>query len=790
MAGALRLVRVILLGLPALLLLAFGAPSASAGVLAKPIDPAQQTRVAFGQRSHWLQPWRGYLDTPPATQLQNAIGINFNVSPGEAPATAELLGRSGFRRARVEFGWDEMDFSDPSRLTDPNHLKWYLQPLKANHIRPLILLNAHQGKPGPRRTFDAVTTAGASAGSRWVQLDPATAAAVVPNKTGFDSQDPWRAADVIITEVLPGGLAKLSRPLPHDLPAGHHQATTLRYAPFGPPRLKNGQPNPMFEETMAGWLAYVGAVTREAKRIMGGQGFDVEVWNELSFGSDFLFQQRYYEPAREEGESSQIDEILKRTVSWVRDPRNGVSGIGVGNGFANQTPWESGANSPRGLTAIDRHPYYGMRHFPQDQAFDDVMPLDANGGWDFDESGTRVAGGGIRRDHFVPRYDSFFPEYILSAIQTENFIRDVSPITTDLRGTAHGRRTHPAGGKPPEVWITEANLDTGVIPEGRLTPGDAGHLLAKSALRYYTAYANKGFKAVDLYAAQGWEWALVSDAFFTAIKRGRGAYPGAGLGGDTPTAVRRMTATLKGAKHLKRTRPLSLLRISDRHNHKQFSGDGTKAHPPLYDRDVLAFLPFQVSRHKFVASTYVMTRNMAKLYKPRAPRTDKSRFDLPAERFQLRIGGFSSSRVRVKATDPLTGRSVPARARSLGGGRIAVSVPLTDSPRMLTFVDGGHAAAPISLKPRAKRVRRGHRQVFQGRVRSGRSACGRLALVMRKGGGRWRAVRRVSASSAKHGRRFKTSVRHLRRGSYAAYAKARARGCGGARSRVVRFRVS
>jgi hypothetical protein len=789
MAGALRLARAVLLVVPVLVALTVGTPGASAGVLAKPIDPRQQTSLAFGQRSHWLQPWRGYLDTPPASQLQNAIGINFNVSPGEAPATAQLLSRSGFRRARVEFGWDEVDYSDPSRLSDPNHLKWYLQPLKANGIRPLILLNAYHGKPAPRRTFDAVTTAPASAGARWVQLDPATAAAVVPNKTGFDSQDPWRAADVIITQVLAGGLAKLSRPLPHDLPAGHHQASTLRFAPFGPPRLKNGQPNPMFEETMAGWLSYVGAVTRQAKAIMGSQKFDVEVWNERSFGSDFLYQERYYDPVREEGDGDRLDEILKRTVNYVRDARNGVSKIGVGNGFASQTPWESGATSPHGLTAIDRHPYYGMRHFPADSVIDDNMPIDAQGNWDFTDTGTRTSGGGIRRDHFIPHYDSFFPEYILSGIQTENLIRDVSPITTDLRGTLHGRRTHPAGGKPPQVWITEANLDTGVIPEGRLTPADAGHLLAKAALRYYTAYANKGFSAIDLYAASGWEWALVSDAFFNAIKRRDGAYPGNGLGGDTPTAVRRMTATLRGATHLKRTRPLSLLRISDHHNHKQFSGDGTAAHPPLYDRDVLAFLPFQVSAHKYVASTYVMTRNLAKLYKPKARRSDIRRFDLPAERFQLRIGGFSSRRVRVKATDPLTGRSVPVRSRSLGGGRIAVSLPLTDSPRMLSFTVGASAGRPISLKPKLRRVRRGHRQVFSGRVRSSRAGCGRLTLVMRKGKGRWRGVRRVSASSAKRGGRFKIAVRHLHRGRYAAYAKARARGCGGVRSRVVRFRV-
>src|SRR3954467_3745371 len=82
------------------------------GTLRKPIDPRQQTSLAFGQRSHWLQPWRAYLDTVPATRRPDAIGINFNVEPAEAEATARLLSESGFRRARVSFGWESIAYSN------------------------------------------------------------------------------------------------------------------------------------------------------------------------------------------------------------------------------------------------------------------------------------------------------------------------------------------------------------------------------------------------------------------------------------------------------------------------------------------------------------------------------------------------------------------------------------------------------------------------------------------------------------------------------------------------------
>src|SRR3954447_1925303 len=89
------------------------------GTLRRPIDPRQQTALAFGQRSHWLQPWRAYLDTVPATRLRDAIGINFNVEPAEAEATARLLSESGFRRARVSFGWESIAYSNPDQLRQP-----------------------------------------------------------------------------------------------------------------------------------------------------------------------------------------------------------------------------------------------------------------------------------------------------------------------------------------------------------------------------------------------------------------------------------------------------------------------------------------------------------------------------------------------------------------------------------------------------------------------------------------------------------------------------------------------
>src|SRR4051794_3591116 len=107
-----------LLGVAACLALA---GPALAGTLRKPIDPLQQRALHFGDRSHWLQPWRAYLETPPATRLRDAIGINLTnrVDVEDVPATMRLLGRSGFRRVRIEVGWGEMDYDHPTHLRTP-----------------------------------------------------------------------------------------------------------------------------------------------------------------------------------------------------------------------------------------------------------------------------------------------------------------------------------------------------------------------------------------------------------------------------------------------------------------------------------------------------------------------------------------------------------------------------------------------------------------------------------------------------------------------------------------------
>ena len=87
-----------------------------------------------------------------------------------------------------------------------------------------------------------------------------------------------------------------------------------------------------------------------------------------------------------------------------------------------------------------------------------------------------------------------------------------------------------------------------------------------------------------------------------------------------------------------RARRLRLLAIGDYADRRQFTGDGTRAHPPLFDRDVAAAFPFQVDDDRFAIAAYVMTRNLGRMTAPRA--NPNRRYDLPPETYRLRLEAF------------------------------------------------------------------------------------------------------------------------------------------------------
>jgi hypothetical protein len=759
-------------------------PVESGGVVNDPIDPRFLTYLPFGTRSFWLQPWRAYLDTWPASRLLESVGINFNVSPQAAEPTAQLLQESGFKLARVGINWSALSYEDPTSFL-PSHLASITARLTAlrNHgLRPLIVLDAYSGAPTPERHLTLETTTPAAAGSQTVNLTDASATRVVPGKTGFNGLTFGGSPDVLITSVGPTGVAALSRPLQHDLPAGAHGATTLLYAPFQAPTRSDGTPNPEFQATLDGWLKYVRAVCGEAAGIVGAGGFDLEVWNELTFGSQFLNSENYYAappegrartgqssaaggtslqqaagsedeatapspeaegvsetgyrseagaaedeyategtPEGEEGPESEgaVDEssefyasasrtarshksvvngevhkaLLGATVAYVRNPANGLSpAVGITNGFASQTPFPSGASAPLGLTALSKHPYVSARTFPSELRAGHIVSLNAQG--------LRDSPKGIFAPLFVPHYQSLLPEYTLAGVSTETLIRDLAPFTNKIYGFPHGRAVGPPGGSPVQKWITEYNLSLGgkaavVGPDGAtpqsggsatLGTADKAHVHAKALLRSLVAMVSKGISREYFFAAAPGFLSLINEAFFSALEAHPGTYPGNQLGGETMDGFRNLLARFQGPGPGGVPRQVTLRSIAQEGDHAQFAGDGTDAHPNLYDRDVLAVLPFQASPTRFVIPVYVMTRNLLTLYEPGASPSDISRFDLPDETFRITLGNLpeTGSPPTVSAYDPLRDRSTPARLLSREGSSAVFEVAASDYPRLLS----------------------------------------------------------------------------------------------------------
>lgn len=662
-----------------------------AGTLTDPFN--QDQMMPFGERSFYLQPWRSYEDTFPATRMLDAVGINFNVdqsNTADVDAGAELLHDAGFTHARIGIPWNDMDYSEPGQI-DPYYMPSLtneLDQFKANGIRPLILLQSNDQIPCPVQSVTLTLTSPALAGATSIQLDSTSASLVQPGLTGFDQYG--MDGGVLITSVSSADVATLSQPLQTAIPAGPQSAVDLAFQPFFPEYNTDGTLNANNQATMTGWLQYVAGVTQTVKSVLGDDDFDVEVWNELSFGSDFLAASNYYTPAPE-GSGDITQEILQDTVSYIRSPADGLPDVGIGDGFANEEPFTSGTTEVPGVTAIDKHPYASGIGFPSRVQLG-TAPLDALGVVD----GTDVSGQW--HDTYLPTFTALFPEYFLTGFQTETDTRDLSPFLSDIYGVLHGRGTHPVGGPSPQMWVTEVNLDATTVNQtltasdgtetSPMSSADVSHFEAKAILRYLASWVGKGVSVIDFYAAANAGDLNLVDPSFWSSADATNSYPGLPAGGETMLAVSRFLDSMAGAQSLSQVTPLTLDSIADYDGAYQFPGNGTAAYPPLYNRDMIGFFPFQVNQHKWVIPTYVMTLNLATLYDPSAPATDVTRQDMPPEVFRFTISGLDPATASASATDPLTGTSVPVKITGRSGNSLSLEIPLTDYPRMLTLTDG------------------------------------------------------------------------------------------------------
>jgi hypothetical protein len=685
-----------------------------------PYQDLRQQAIPFGLRSFLLAPWKSYLDTWPASQYLNCLGINFNVAAEDAQALADLLKEAHFSSARVEIGWGNLDYDDPAKIRHAEQYAKVLRVLRDHDIRPLILLNSNAAAPVPFRFIHARLVRAAHQGDREIYVENCDG--IRCGYTGFFGVTPETLGFPLITAVDPAtGRCQLSSPLPKDLPIGPVALADLKYHPFTGPVLSDGTKNDWSEETIAGWKTYVLSVCKFVKACLGTEnednaGFDVEVWNELSFGSTFLDEAYYYNPKRSfsTGISYEnhglvvpgAESILPITVDLVRDPQNQLPGVKVISGFSNQRPWDAGSNMWPGQTGFSRHFYSNLApdakitklwgHLsPETNNRPNDATVNALGTWD-----------GIldRRDwytvfpgsFFVPSVSVAMPESLQYGYCQEYITRDLQPFPSFLPG--HFRYSNRGDGQTAEFWMTETN--TGRFPwlnalAKRLQmPNDdprlvslSHHVGAKALLRMFLFESHKGVHTIEAYAPRqaDLQLAILPEAFFRILQQNghQLTAEARAASGEQLKVLTRVDRLMAEGEPLSVTRPITVNRVVEPEPRLVFHGDRTPQHPDRLNCDDFAVLPFQLTAKRFAIPFYVVTQNMVQDWRPQRDPLDPVRYDMPPEIFELELGNIRGLGAKVSVWDPFINDTVPAQVLAATANTLKVRVEATDYPRFL-----------------------------------------------------------------------------------------------------------
>jgi hypothetical protein len=470
---------------------------------------------------------------------------------------------------------------------------------------------------------------------------------VQPGRTGLSNLTGYWAAEVLITRVE-GPRHHLSKPLPQPLRAGQRvQLATLRYEPFSAPGSARNQ------ATMAGWLRYLDLVadfvgTTLETRPGEDRGFDLETWNELTFGSLFLSINNYYDPRLVAYNQDTIwDDIVRRSAAHVAAQPNRYAGTAISNGFAATIPWPAASGQPARVVALSKRAYPPLRRYPAD------------------EVGGTALGPDARPTSFVPTYQTFFPEYGATALQTETLMRDIAAQPNPLYDAMHGRTARLIDGRPAPVcvWLTEVGVNP---PEyGVSAAREAEQLKTRCCLRTVLFYLGIGVGRIYWFRAFGdtADYALVPSA-----------RPG------TPTmpllVLSRALTCIRGpdpSRPVGAPRRLDFSIAAEAEGAPVFAGDGTPGSPALRSLDCLTLLPFQSAPGRIVIAYYVMTRDI--------------RATMAPEQFQIRIGGIRGAAAQVRGFDPMTNRNLPIAVLERETDRVTVGIAAGDMPRLLVIED-------------------------------------------------------------------------------------------------------
>ncbi len=620
-----------------------GLPKARAADGAAAGFPAPVTAIPFGVVSHWLQPWRELCQVRSWDEVAGGIGAGIG-SFGVQQDALVMLRQHGFRLARIELGWGLVDPTKEDQFQNQAEVIALLARLRKADLRPLILLNANDGHPCPFVAYPVQLLADAQAGAQSVTL--VSTAGLVPGRSGFGHFSKAPLGSVLV-KAIDGQRVSLSRPLPEAIAGGATVGfVTLNYEPFSAPGSTQN------ERTIAGWLNYVDLVCKTATAALGtaganDRGFDLEIWNELTFGSRFLSINNYYEPALLQYNSHLIyGEIVQRTAARIAAAPSDYRGVGLTDGFGNTTPWTAASQEPPRVNAISKHPYPPILGFPESQK-SNAVGLDALG----------------QRTSFVPSYKAFFPEYFGNVIQSESICRDVSDQDNQIGSVRHGRLARVVNGKvsPVDLWITEIGCYAGQLAGG--DPAQLQRQLAAFAVRSVFFHLGIGVTRVYLFQAFGrlGSYGLVDQATPTTpslpvllIARLLGAMRGDEQAGSPGMLAQIRLAALRGPADA-----------------SLFAGGGTSNLPPMTTADSLVLLPIQASANRIAVIYYIMTRDI--------------RVPLDAQPVKLAVQLQNILNYSVTSYDPLKDAHSTLEHQSTGSHNIEVQLSATDMPKLLIF---------------------------------------------------------------------------------------------------------
>ncbi len=587
------------------------------------VDPTQLD-VPWPKHSFYKQPWRGYLETRTGEQFLNGVGVNLKLRGRTPEHAVRLLAEAGVRAARIEIGWGSVRW-DETGLNDEERWLRLLRACRQYGLRPTMLLNAHHGVPCPTRFWEVALAAEAPAGSRTIRLQRTDG--IEPGRTGLCNLPGGAAAEALILKLDPAtGEATLSKPLPKALPAKQVRLATLKYLPLYPV----GRPE--YDETAAGWVRYARLVIKVVKQA-GLTDFDLEIWNELTFGSRFIDINYYHTPelvvdkAKFLHAGGRCWELGRRTIEAVKadDPS-----LRVIWGFSNTTFFHTPIEKlPPHLDGQSYHPYgTSPRRLPQQE----------------DKPQENL-------DGYTPQMEFCLPEgWAHLFYKTESLTRLLNPVD---------RRRCPPGTTRFYHYLTEH----GVLPRecGVTDPAAAWALKAKAVLRGYCFWLHKGVDVLHWYCSQ--DGAPIN---FGLLPESLPAEPDFERDATPPLrALRHLTRAFAGSRPLAPPAPLGVTLTAIGSQSKVFAGDDR--HPPLWSRETVAVLPWQVDERKVIVAVYQMT------YDVRVPSAD--------EPYRLDLTGLPFTVREAHWLDPLTGHRQRLEAVRPGSYELLVG----DTPRLLVL---------------------------------------------------------------------------------------------------------